>query len=141
MTTKRLIHDWAPAVLWAAVILAASNQSFSAEHTDTWVHENFTRFSGLPLSEETLEIINFVVRKLSHLTEYGIFSALTFRALRGDREGWSSRWAIPAIVLSVALAAIDEFHQTFVPGRTGVVADVLIDGCGATIAQLLTRHL
>jgi len=141
MTTKRLFYHWAPAVLWAAVILAASSQTFSAENTDTWMHEIFTRFSGLTLSESTLDLVNFVVRKLSHLTEYGIFSALTFRALRGDREGWSSRWAIAAIVMSTTLAAIDEFHQTFVPGRTGVVTDVLIDGCGATIAQLLTRHL
>lgn len=39
-----------------------------------------------------------------------------------------------ALSLCAALAAIDEFHQTFVPGRTGKVTDVLVDLVGAGIA-------
>jgi VanZ family protein len=138
---KSILYYWGPAVLWAAVVLAASNQTFSADHTGGWLQDVFKSFRGLPLSEETAAIVNFVIRKLSHLTEYGIFSVLAFRAVRRDRAGASRRWAVIAIAMAAGLAAIDEFHQAFVPGRTGVVTDVLIDACGATIAQLLSRHL
>ena len=31
----------------------------------------------------------------------------------------------------------DELHQLFVPGRSGQVKDVLIDGCGAVIGALI----
>lgn len=141
MNIKSILYYWAPALLWAAIILGASNQLFSADHTGGWLQEAFTSFRGMPLDEETTAVLNFVIRKLSHLTEYGIFSALAFRALRRDREGSSRRWAVIAIAMAAGLAAIDELHQAFVPGRTGVVTDVLIDACGATIAQLLSRHL
>jgi VanZ family protein len=138
---KNILYYWAPALLWAAVILSASNPSFSAEHTGGWLQAIVTSVRGTPLGEEAAAIVNFVIRKLSHLAEYGIFSALAFRAVRRDRSGSSRRWAVIAILMATALAAIDEFHQSFIPERTGVVTDVLVDACGATIAQLLSRHL
>ena len=141
MKTRSILYYWAPAILWALVVLGASNQEFTAENTGTWLQSVVSSVRGLPLDEQTVEIANFVIRKLAHLTEYGIFSLLAFRGIRRDRTGTSWQWAAAAIAMSAALAAIDEFHQTFVPGRTGVVTDVLIDACGATIAQLLTRHL
>ena len=49
------------------------------------------------------------------------------------------RWSGWAITLAVAIAAIDEGYQTIVPGRTGLVSDVVIDACGASIAQVFYR--
>jgi VanZ family protein len=141
LNIKTILYYWAPAILWAAVILGASSQAFSAGHTGSWLQDVVTSIRGTPLDEETTEIVNLVIRKLSHLTEYGIFSLLAFRAVRRDRSGSSRRWAVIAIAMAATLAAIDEFHQAFVPERTGAVTDVLIDACGATIAQLLSRHL
>ena len=34
-------------------------------------------------------------------------------------------------------AATDEFHQLFVPGRSGQVKDVLLDSCGAAVGVLI----
>jgi VanZ family protein len=141
LKSKTILYYWAPAVLWAVVILGASNQEFSADNTSSWLQTVVRSVRGVPLADQTVEIANFVIRKLAHLTEYGIFSLLAFRGIRRDRSGSSGRWAGVAIALSAVLAAIDEYHQSFVPGRTGVVTDVLIDACGATIAQLLTRRL
>lgn len=42
-----------------------------------------------------------------------------------------------AAALCAALAALDEYHQTMVPGRSGQVRDVLIDLSGAALALVL----
>ena len=140
MMNRLIFYYYAPAVIWAAVILAASSQSLSAEQTGHWIQEIVTRVTGSPLEPRTFEIVHFTIRKLGHLTEYGIFGALAYRAFRGDRRGWSLRWALTAILAAAMLASVDEWHQTFVPGRTGAVTDVLIDICGATASQLLARY-
>ena len=136
---KRILYDWFPAVLWAAVILTASSEALSAENTGAWLQEIARGLTGSTLSPPVFEMTHFVIRKLAHLTEYGIFGALVFRGARGGREGWAPRWAIGAVVAAAVLASVDEWHQTYVPGRTGAIADVFIDICGAAAAQLLAR--
>ena len=42
-----------------------------------------------------------------------------------------------SLIFCLFFAAGDEFHQLFVPGRSGSAADVLIDMCGAFIGILL----
>ena len=135
-----ILKYWVPAVVWAIVILAASSQTLSAEHTGQWIQEIVTGITGSPLAPNVFAIVHFTIRKLAHLTEYGIFGAVAFRAFRGEHRGWSMPWTIAALVSAILLASIDEWHQTFVPGRTGAVTDVLIDFGGATVAQFLVRH-
>lgn len=138
---KRLIfYYYAPALIWAAIILSASSPILSAEHTGHWIQALAAKVTGSPFSPDTFAIVHFAIRKLGHLTEYGIFGALAFRAFRGERRGWSIRWATAAITSAALLASIDEWHQTFVPGRTGAVTDVLIDVSAAALAQFLIRR-
>jgi len=40
---------------------------------------------------------------------------------------------LPAVIYSVS----DEFHQLFVPNRTGQISDIIIDSSGALIGALL----
>lgn len=42
--------------------------------------------------------------------------------------------ALVALLLSSLYAISDEYHQTFVPGRNGTLADVLVDGVGMVLA-------
>ena len=137
---QRILYYWAPAALWAAVVLSASGEPLAASNTGVWLQRLVTAVTGSPLRAETFELVHFLIRKLAHLTEYGIFGALAFRAYRGVHPGWSRSWSIAAIVTAAALAGIDEFHQTFVQGRTGAFSDVLIDLCGATLSQLILRR-
>jgi VanZ family protein len=74
-----------------------------------------------------------VLRKLAHMTEYAVLTALWWRALRG--LGVRRPLAV-AIGVSLLYAASDEFHQTFVEGRTGTPVDVGIDCIGMAIAAL-----
>ena len=45
------------------------------------------------------------------------------------------------VILCAVLAALDEFHQLFVPGRDGKLSDVLIDTCGAVCFLLFSLAL
>jgi VanZ family protein len=76
-----------------------------------------------------------IIRKLGHATGYALLTTLWWWALRGV----SRRPLLIAVAISFAYACSDEFHQTFVSGRTGTPVDVAIDSIGMTIAALLIR--
>ena len=40
-------------------------------------------------------------------------------------------------LIAAGYAATDEFHQLFVPGRSGQVSDVILDSAGAAIGVLI----
>jgi VanZ family protein len=131
---------WIPPALWTAVILAASSDVMSAAHTAPWLATIANAIFGHPLPPEQFDLLHAAVRKGGHLTEYGILGALLFRALRGGRPTrWSVRWGVAAVSIAAVVAAVDEWHQTFVPSRSGSVGDVGIDVIGATLAQILIR--
>ena len=77
-----------------------------------------------------------VLRKLGHVTGYALLTTLWWWALRGV----SRRPLLLAAVISLAYGCTDEFHQTFVSGRTGTLVDVGVDAIGiALAAYLLSR--
>ena len=125
---------WLPVILWSALLLATSSDLFSSRHSGSIIAMLLGRF----LTAAQLETFNFFFRKLMHLTGYGILGWLGFRAMRGERRGFTIPWAVVGVVIAVAVASVDEWHQTFVPSRGGSAKDVLLDGCGALIAQLFT---
>ena len=133
------VRYWLPAIAWAALILTASSDLFSSGHTGAILETIITAILGHPLPAHQFETIHAAIRKAAHLTEYGILGALLFRAIRADRSGWHVRWAAGAVLVAACVASIDEWHQTFVPSRTGNPMDVLIDTVGATLAQGLIR--
>lgn len=138
-TVRRELNYWLPPIVWTAIILVASTDLFSGSNTAGVLQRIALTIFGHRFAPATAEMLNHVIRKAAHLTEYGILGALTFRALRGERRSWNARWAIGAIVFATFIASIDEIHQSFVPSRTGTWHDVLLDAGGATIAQILIR--
>ena len=90
-------------------------------------------FSAQPDLGTGLGTWDLILRKAAHMAEYGLLWFLWYRALE-LRSPW------PAIAITVAYAATDELHQTFVEGRHGTPVDVLIDSVGIAIAVLLHQH-
>ena len=88
-------------------------------------------------SAETLELMHTLIRKMAHLTEYFIFSIFLMRGLRGKDCGWKLRWAIWAVAIAGGYAALDEFHQSFVPSRGPSAWDLLLDTTGAAFGQIV----
>ncbi len=80
-----------------------------------------------------LGAFEFISRKIAHLMEYAI---LLFLVQRTVRATWPVAWRwhfLMSFIFAVLYAASDEWHQTFVFGRTGTVRDVFIDSLGAMI--------
>jgi len=72
------------------------------------------------------------IRKAAHFFAYFVLGCLLLNAFR--QYDWSSRSVYGlALGVSVAFAISDEYHQLFIPGRSGVVKDVLIDSSGAIV--------
>lgn len=127
------------AILWTAFIFIASSDAFSSAHTGSILQSIAVAILGHPLSDTAYELTHLAIRKLAHLTEYGILAFLWFRAVRGEERGWTLRWSMTAVLIAIAVASADEFHQSFVPSRTASPLDVVIDTCGAILAQLIAR--
>ncbi len=125
---------WLPVALWMGLIFLASTNLFSFESTGQFLRPLLLwLFPGL--DEPTLQWLQFAIRKLAHMTEYGILAALVYRAIRGSAGAgdwaWNGRHAAMTWLLCLAYAASDEWHQALVPNRTGSVSDVGWDAAGA----------
>jgi VanZ family protein len=90
-------------------------------------------FSAQPDLSTGLGTWDLVVRKLAHMAEYGLLWLLWLRALGRDHP-------LAATVITLAYAATDELHQSFVEGRNGTPVDVLIDAAGVAIAAALYKR-
>ena len=75
--------------------------------------------------------------KVAHFFIFGILGFLTTRAVVFScREaGWRSVFA--GLIFIAVYAALDEFHQSFVPGRSVEVADFMADFLGAGVFVLI----
>ena len=82
--------------------------------------------------------IHYYVRKAAHMTEYFLLAvAISFPLyVYGVRGVWLM---ILAGIVCVGFAGLDEYHQSFVGGRTPAVKDVCIDSSGAFIGILLVQ--
>ena len=72
------------------------------------------------------------VRKTAHITEFAVLHLTVLFALFQWELPWK-KWLKAALAVTVAYACTDELHQLFVPGRAGMVTDVLIDSTGAAL--------
>ena len=128
---RPLLKYWLPVLLWMIFIFIGSTDLMSAEHTSRFLVP-FLRWVAPDISTATIASIQWAVRKCAHLAEYAILAALFYRAFR---QGQNNFWRAAALTLVVAAiyASLDEFHQSFIPSRTGSPWDVMIDTCGAVI--------
>ena len=83
--------------------------------------------------EQYIENLQFPIRKAAHMTEYAMLALLCLLALTVDGVGMPIRY-IGAVAMSFVFACTDEFHQLYVPDRSGKFTDVLIDTMGCLIA-------
>ena len=126
---------WIPAIGVAVLISTFSTDYFSSAETASFLIPLLRHL--LPGADpHTLYRIHTAIRKLAHITEFGIFSTAVFHGVRGERYGWKFQWALITLLIAVGYAGLDEWHQSFVPVREARFRDVLIDSVGAALAQL-----
>ena len=93
------------------------------------------------LDYDRFEHVHFFIRKGGHVFGYGLLSILLFRAWRetlplaGDPR-WTFRSANIAVLGTALVGSLDEWHQSYIPTRTGTIRDVILDTCAGIAAQL-----
>jgi VanZ family protein len=133
---------WAPAILGVAVIVTESTPTFSASNTSSWLRPIFERFLG-HISTPVWEEFHHLLRKSGHFTGYGVLCVLFLRGwlltlatdLCLETRVWRMRSWIFAVLSTAAVAGSDEWHQTFLPSRTGMFSDAVLDTCGGIIVS------
>ena len=80
--------------------------------------------------------VEIFLRKMAHFTIYMILGILVMSFINLFRFKKGEKIAI-TILAGLGYAAFDELHQSFVPGRTALLTDVMIDTIGVTIGCLI----
>jgi VanZ family protein len=131
---RRFLY-WIPATLVALLISLFSTHYFSGEETARVIIPLLHRLFPAA-TPRMLRLMHMGIRKMAHVTEFGVLSVSVFHGIRGGRFGWRLRWALATLVIAVGYAGLDEWHQSFVPLREARFRDVLIDATGALLAQV-----
>jgi VanZ family protein len=151
---RRVLLAWLPPILWLLVIACESTGTFSSNHTFVWTRRLLQLFSD-HFTFSQVELVNHILRKTGHFVGYATLSWLIFRGsmetlayrkerflmrlgrpLKGERR-WRLRAAVFAVFCTFVIAGLDEFHQSYLPERTGVFRDVILDTMGGIFAQTL----
>ena len=132
---------WIPPLLWYRIIWGFSAQTASASGkvSDGLLHRILIVLSPAYARSEAdiqgaaVEVLSFFERKAAHMFLYFLLVILLLAALAPFVRNILRRSAAAGVFCAV-LAALDEIHQTFVPGRSGAARDVAVDLTGAAIA-------
>jgi|AGTN01.2.fsa_nt_gi Predicted integral membrane protein len=133
---------WFAVLAWMLVIFAFSHQPYSGRE-----------------SEKVLHDFNVPVRKAGHVTEYLVLFLLIRWAIDGSREKSSRKkvqnenaskeksasesgarflpLAAIAFFATALYAGLDEWHQSYVAGRSSSWSDVGVDTCGIILGLAL----
>ena len=120
-----VLLSWLPVALWMGVIFLSSSRPITPG----------------PFSHQSLW--GEVLRNASHVAAYAILAALSHRAVcktatRPEpglrRRGVWIQAAAWAFGVAIAYAILDEWHQSFVPGRRFALMDMVYDAAGAALA-------
>lgn len=136
---RRASRAWryGPLLFWMGFIFFASTGEFSASNTSRIIRPLLVWFFPR-ITEESLALAHFTVRKLAHLTEYAILGFLAARAFQySSHRILRRRWFLFSLLLVALYAFSDEFHQLFVSSRTGSIYDSFIDITGGLLALSL----
>ena len=103
--TAYFLYYWTPALLFAVLIIGLSS-----------IHQ----LPGTPTPD-----------KVNHSAEYFLFAFFVWRALTGGRiEAFSWSRAGMIILICGAFGLLDEYYQSFIPGRVSSILDWYADIAG-----------
>lgn len=129
----KIMRQWGQILslyIWIWVIFGASGQSGEESgHLSQLVINLLYKIGMRP--QLWLPSVNWhlIIRKAAHFFVYMIMGLLIYSNLMDLTKRRVNR-AIIILLAGIVLAALDEYHQSLVPGRGPSVYDVMIDGFG-----------
>ena len=120
-TIKQFLNSYIPIVLWSGFIFLLSNQPvLPGPQLYTW---------------------DFIFKKCAHIFVYFVLFLLVNRGISIHFDGKSKKSYL-ALLFTIVYAMTDEFHQSFIPGRSSTIRDLGYDGLGMIIGWLkLHRYI
>lgn len=139
----------AAAILWMAFIFFKSAESYQQQSLrsllvaklagidliNKFPHWAFTYDDQQISWQDPIGAIEFFIRKAGHVSEFAILALLWSLALLAKPVKVIMA-LLTSSIISLLYAASDEWHQTFVQGRTGHGIDVAVDAIGVLLAIL-----
>ncbi len=134
---------------WMLLIFIRSNEAYQAQDIrpllaewfppatiDNWLPHMQFHYSGELLSwREPYILLEFIFRKGAHVTEYAILTLLCLINIQMSAFKSYNYLISPSVVM--LYAASDEWHQSFVSGRTGHAIDVAVDSIGMLVVMVI----
>jgi len=124
-------------IWWMAVIIfGVAFYVFTASPVSNDEH-TLLLLRRLNFSAQELLWLDKIVRKAAHLLTFAAMAICLRNAI------YPLPWTYPAAwLLATLYGAGDEIHQIYVPGRTPLFSDVMIDSLGAALGLLIIywRH-
>ena len=128
---------WILAIIWMVAIFMFSAQDadessrMSSGVGDTVGKIFVKEYESWPEEKKLsfVDAVEFPIRKLAHASEYTLLGVLLMGAFNGKKGR--------TLLTGVLYAASDEFHQLYVPGRSGQITDVMIDSTGVILGILI----
>lgn len=136
MEIKKVIYIILLIVWMITVFLFSCEKGEISGNTSGKVIKIILKILKKDVSEENIKKLQLPIRKLAHFTLYAIGGILAIALLNQYNITIIQKIIYSQLIISL-YAATDEFHQKFIPGRTGCLTDVLIDSAGALTAILL----
>jgi VanZ family protein len=138
-----LLRAWWPAVVWIGLITFESTDYMSAQNTSSLLYGLLTRLFG-EINFYDFLYWHHYLRKAGHVVGYGMLGLLMlrgFRATLAHRGSWFGQAIIFAWLGTAFVATMDEWHQSYIPSRTGTPWDVLLDSVAGLTALMLAYLL
>ncbi len=131
-SSKKIIL-WILIILWMIIIFLFSSQNSedSSRLSRGFLRNFILWFLPENINEDTVDFLEHILRKCTHMAEYavlGVLISIQLRLYHAFEAEWKKIWS--AVFLVMLYAATDEFHQLFVGGRSGQISDIFIDTCG-----------
>lgn len=144
---RKVVISWTLVILWACFIFYMSGMDTTESNTKskgtlnqivekTVETTNRMGITDIHPSEnrmkEFIDKYNYLFRKFAHASEYFILTILLLVALKNSGVV-GKKIFIFALLICFIYSCTDEYHQTFVIGRTGQFSDCLVDTLGGFI--------
>lgn len=130
---RQLLSAWLPVVFFICVIACESTAYFGADRTNGPLRHLWEWIFGR-VSDDYWHFQHIMIRKSGHFIGYGLMGLTWLRACRMTRPQ-TAYWqnALLALAGTALVSSADEYHQTFLPNRTGAFHDVVLDCLGAAV--------